>query len=92
MILKILAPKIDADCHDTGTWPDGIFAENRIDLPFAATAVVARRMSATTAMTGNWKICRSALPDRCRRALVTACERPERLTPAARDRALPPWL
>lgn len=32
MILKILAPKIDADCHDTGTWPDGIFAENRIDL------------------------------------------------------------
>ena len=32
MILKILAPKIDADCHDTGTYPDGIFAENRIDL------------------------------------------------------------
>jgi hypothetical protein len=32
MILKILAPKLDADCHDTGTWPDGIFAENRIDL------------------------------------------------------------
>ena len=32
MILKILAPKIDGDCHDTGTYPDGIFAENRIDL------------------------------------------------------------
>ncbi|AJC79335.1 hypothetical protein IE4803_CH02136 [Rhizobium etli bv. phaseoli str. IE4803] len=32
MILKILAPKTDADCHDTGTYPDGIFAENRIDL------------------------------------------------------------
>ncbi|RUM25404.1 hypothetical protein EFQ99_11635 [Rhizobium vallis] len=32
MILKILAPKIDADCHDTGTYADGIFAENRIDL------------------------------------------------------------
>ncbi|ACI55053.1 hypothetical protein CO657_08855 [Rhizobium acidisoli] len=32
MILKILAPKIDTDSHDTGTYPDGIFAENRIDL------------------------------------------------------------
>ncbi|MBX5102328.1 hypothetical protein HJB52_10600 [Rhizobium lentis] len=32
MILKILAPKIDADCHDTGTYPDGLFADNRIDL------------------------------------------------------------
>ncbi|OWV88509.1 hypothetical protein ATY75_20265 [Rhizobium sp. N122] len=32
MILKILARKIDPDCHDTGTYPDGIFAENRIDL------------------------------------------------------------
>lgn len=32
MILKILAPKIDTDCHDTGTYADGIFAENRIDL------------------------------------------------------------
>ena len=33
MILKILAPKIDADCHDTGTYSDGIFAENRIASP-----------------------------------------------------------
>ncbi|AHG45394.1 hypothetical protein RLEG12_20130 [Rhizobium leguminosarum bv. trifolii CB782] len=32
MILKILARKIDADCHATGTYPDGVFAENRIDL------------------------------------------------------------
>lgn len=32
MFLKILAPKIDADSHDTGTYADGIFAENRIDL------------------------------------------------------------
>ncbi|SCB56681.1 hypothetical protein GA0061105_101514 [Rhizobium aethiopicum] len=32
MILKILAPKIDPDCHDTGTYADGIFAENRIDI------------------------------------------------------------
>ncbi|EJC79300.1 hypothetical protein Rleg4DRAFT_0891 [Rhizobium leguminosarum bv. trifolii WSM2297] len=32
MILKILAPKIEADNHDTGTYADGIFAENRIDL------------------------------------------------------------
>jgi len=32
MILKTLTPKIDTDCHDTGTYADGIFAENRIDL------------------------------------------------------------
>ncbi|MBB4574067.1 hypothetical protein PYR71_16845 [Rhizobium sp. MC63] len=35
MILKILAPKTDADYHDTGTYADGIFAENRIDLSFS---------------------------------------------------------
>ncbi|MBX4966267.1 hypothetical protein [Rhizobium binae] len=34
MMLKILAPKIEADCLDTGTYPDGIFAENLIDLSF----------------------------------------------------------
>ncbi|PDT07806.1 MULTISPECIES: hypothetical protein [unclassified Rhizobium] len=32
MILKIFAPEIDVDCPDTGTYADGIFAENRIDL------------------------------------------------------------
>ena len=32
MILKIFAPEIDADCPDTGTYADGIFAENRLDL------------------------------------------------------------
>lgn len=72
MILKILAPKIDADCHDTGTYPDGLFADNRIDL----SRREGRRRSPHErdyAPTGSLKNCPSALPEAPASPMI-ACE------------------